>query len=382
MSAPELPLSLRTNPRLDRWVRFDGDGKVAVFSGKVELGQGIVTAMAQIAAEELGVEPAQLAIVAGDTTAAPDEWYTAGSQSIEVGGASMRRACAEVRTLFVEAAAAELEVAPGDLEVRAGVIGVPGTDLKRSYWELARKVSLARDYSGRPVWPHKAGRLGLVGTSAPRRDLPAKLGGAAYVHDMTLPGMVHARVLRPPAYGARLVALDEAVLRAAPGVVAVVRSGDFLAVAAEREEQAVAALEVARRAARWETPPMPEQTETVRFLMGLPARPSKVFFKGTAATSGTRRFEAMYSRPYLAHASVGPSCALAVAEADRIRIWSHTQGPHMLRGQIAKALGLPDTAVEVMHRDGAGCYGHNGADDVAFDAAVVARACGRPVMLQ
>ncbi|HXZ92834.1 MAG TPA: molybdopterin cofactor-binding domain-containing protein [Burkholderiales bacterium] len=382
MSAPELPLSLRTNPRLDRWVRFGAAGKVTVFSGKVELGQGIVTAIAQIAADELGVEPEQLAIVAGDTTSAPDEWYTAGSQSIEVGGTSMRRVCAEVRSLFVEAAAAELEVAPADLEVRAGEFAVPGTDLKRSYWELAHKVSLARDYSGRPVLPRKSALPGLVGTSAPRRDLPAKLGGAAYVHDMTLPGMVFARVLRPPAYGARLVALDEAALRSAPGVVAVVRSGSFLALAAEREEQAVAALEIARRAARWDAPPMPGQTEIVPFLMGLPARSSTVYAKGSAASAGTQRFEATYSKPYLAHASLGPSCALAVAEGGRIRIWSHTQGPHMLRGQIAKALGLPDSAVEVMHRDGAGCYGHNGADDAALDAALVARACGRPVMLQ
>ncbi|MGE5128973.1 MAG: molybdopterin cofactor-binding domain-containing protein [Sphingomonadaceae bacterium] len=382
MSAPELPLSLRANPRLDRWVRFDGDGKVTVFSGKVELGQGIVTAMAQIAAEELGVEPAQLAIVAGDTTRAPDEWYTAGSQSIEVGGASMRRVCAEVRALFIEAAAAELEVAPDDLEVRAGVIGVPGTDLKRDYWELARKVSLARDYSGRVPAALRPPRPGLVGTSVPRRDLPAKLGGAAYIHDMTLPGMVFGRVLRPPAYGARLVALEEAALRSAPGVVAVVRSRSFVALAAEREEQAVAALELARRAARWDAPPMPEQTETVPFLMALPARNSTVHARGAGVPTGTRRFEATYSKPYLAHASIGPSCALAVAEGGRIRIWSHTQGPHMLRGQIAKALGLPDEAVEVMHRDGAGCYGHNGADDVALDAALVARACGRPVMLQ
>ncbi|MGA8050300.1 MAG: molybdopterin cofactor-binding domain-containing protein [Burkholderiales bacterium] len=381
MNAPELPLSLQANPRLDRWVRVDAGGKVTVFSGKVELGQGIVTAIAQIAAEELGVEPAQLAIVAGDTTVSPDEWYTAGSQSIEVGGAAMRLVCAEVRALFMEAAARELEVGAVDLVVRSGVIGLPGTDLGRSYWQLADKVSLEREFSGRAT-PRPRTVQGLVGASLPRRDIPAKVSGAAFVHDMTLPGMVHARVVRPPSYGARLASLDEAALRAVRGLVALVRSGSFLAVVAEREEQAVKALEVATRAVKWDTSPMPEQAETVPFLMGLPARSSTVHARVAPAAAGARRFEATYSKPYLAHASIGPSCALAAPEGRRMRIWSHTQGPHLLRGQIAKVLGVPESEVDVIHRDGAGCYGHNGADDVALDAALVARACGRPVMLQ
>jgi len=381
MSAPELPLSLRTTPRLERWLRFNADGTVTAFSGKVELGQGIVTAIAQIAAEELGLEPAQLSMVAGDTTASPDEWYTAGSQSVEVGGTAMRLVCAEVRELFLAAAARELEVSPADLRLRAGNFEVPGTDLKRSYWQLADKVSLAREVTGR-AQPVPPAQHRLVGSSTPRRDIPAKVSGAAYVHDMTLPGMVYARVVRPPRYGAKLVALDQAALRAAPGVLAVVRSGNFLAVATEREEQAVQALAIAQRAAQWDAPPMREPAETVPFLMGLPAQTSTVYSKAGPAAGGVRRFEAVYSKPYLAHASIGPSCALAAPEGARLRIWSHTQGPHMLRAQIAKALGAPEADVDVIHRDGAGCYGHNGADDVALDAALVARACGRPVMLQ
>lgn len=381
MSAAALPLSLKANPRLDRWVRFEREGTVTVFSGKVELGQGIVTAIAQIAAEELGVEPGQLAIVAGDTTVSPDEWYTAGSQSIEVGGAAMRLACAEVRELFREAAAKELEVDAADVRLRSGAFEVAGTDLRRTYWQLAGSVSLAREATGRAK-PKARSAHTLVGTRAPRRDIPAKLSGAAYVHDMTLPGMVHARVVRPPSYGARLVALDEAPIRAAPGVVALVRNGSFLAVAATREEQAVKALEIARRAACWETPPLPEPAETVPFLMALPARASTVHAQGRPAAGAARRFEALYSKPYLAHASIGPSCALASQEGGRLRIWSHTQGPHFLRAQVARVLGVPEADVDVMHRDGAGCYGHNGADDVALDAAIVARACGRPVLLQ
>jgi hypothetical protein len=148
MSTPALPLSLRNNPRLDRWVRFDAGGTVTVFSGKVELGQGIVTAIAQIAAEELVIALDRLAIIAGDTTVAPDEWYTAGSQSIEVGGAAMRLACAEVRQLFLEHAARRFEVDPEQLQLRDGVFELPGTDLTASYWDLASQVSLARDATG------------------------------------------------------------------------------------------------------------------------------------------------------------------------------------------------------------------------------------------
>jgi len=381
MSAPALPLSLRQNPLLEQWLRFNADRTVTAFSGKVELGQGIVTAIAQIAAEELGLEPAQLSIVAGDTRLAPDEWYTAGSQSIEVGGAAMRLVCAEVRELFRAAAARELEVDAAELRLGSGVFDLPGTDLRRSYWELAPRVSLAREASGSAA-PLPASEHVLVGTSAPRRDIPAKLAGAAFVHDLELPGMLHARVLRPPAYGARLASLDEAAVRALPGVAALVVSGDFVALAAEREEQAVAALERARRAATWDAPPMPEPAEAAEFLAALPAQTSSVHAQGAPGAGGARRFEALYSRPYLAHASIGPSCALAAPEGGKLRIWSHTQGPHLLRGQIARALGLAEDAVEVIHRDGAGCYGHNGADDAAFDAALVAHRLGRPVRLQ
>jgi CO/xanthine dehydrogenase Mo-binding subunit len=381
MSASALPLSLKVNPRLDRWVRFNDDGTVTVFSGKVELGQGIVTAIAQIAAEELGVDAAQLLIVAGDTTASPNEWYTAGSQSIEVGGAAMRLACAEVRELFREAAAREFEVQAADVQLRCGAFEVLGTDLRRTYWQLAGRVSLARDASGRAI-PTAPSAHTVVGTRVPRRDIPAKVTGAAYVHDMTLPGMVYARVVRPPSYQARLVAFDETALQGAAGLVAFVRSGNFLAVAAAREEQAVQALEIAQRAARWDAPALAEPQDTVPFLMSLPAQSSTVHSTGGPVAAAARRFEAVYSKPYLAHASIGPSCALADPGGGRLRIWSHTQGPHLLRAQIAQVLGVQESEVDIVHRDGAGCYGHNGADDAALDAALVARACGRPVMLQ
>jgi len=379
-----LPLSLKNNPRLDRWVRFEAGGTVTVFSGKVELGQGIVTAIAQIAAEELDVPLERLAIVAGDTARAPDEWYTAGSQSIEVGGAAMRLACAEVRRIFLEHAARRFEVSVDELRVDQGRIEVQGTDLATSYWELAPEVSLAREATGSaPVKP--AGRHGVIGRSAPRRDIPRKLAGAAFVHDMVLPGMLYARTVRPPAFGAVLESLDEAAIRAQPGVAAVVRSGSFVAIAAEREEQAVNAAEFAARLARWgKAPELPEQRDIPEFLFSLKSHANVVHERGTPGKSA-RRFEATYSKPYIAHASLGPSCAVAHFSDGRLTVWSHAQGPHFLRGQIAKVLGMADSEVDVIHRDGAGCYGHNGADDAAMDAALVARdpqVRGRPVRLQ
>ena len=381
MSVPALLLSLKTNPRLDRWVRFETDGKVTVFSGKVELGQGIVTAIAQIAAEELDVPLARLEIVAGDTARAPDEWYTAGSQSIEVGGAAMRLACAEVRRLFLEHAAGRFEVNPEQLQLRDGVFELPGTDLKASYWDLAPQVSLARDATG-SVAPKLAASHVIVGRQAARRDIPRKLAGAAFVHDMDLPGMLYARMVRPQAFGAVLEALDEPAIRKLPGVVAVVRSGNFLAVAAEREEQAVKAAEFAVKVSRWKpAPPLPDQREIGEFLTSLPSSTSIVHQRGHSRDA-LKRFEATYTKPYLAHASIGPSCALARFSNGHLTVWSHTQGPHHLRAQIAKVLGMDAGDVDVIHRDGAGCYGHNGADDVALDAALVARACGRPVLLQ
>ncbi len=383
MSRPALPQSLAATPRLDRWVRFDPERTVTVWSGKVEIGQGIRTALAQIAADELDVDIERIIVIDGDTTRSPDEGYTSGSQSIEFGGMSVRQACAEVRALFLDEAARSFEVSTTELRVRDGSIHLAGTDLATSYWDLAARVDLARDATGAvPAKPPAQRRV--AGQSVHRRDLPAKLTGGAYVHDMTLPAMVYGRVLRPPSRGARLETFDAATISALPGVVAVVVNGSFVGICAEREEQAVAALKAARAASSWrERASLPESAEVRDFLCAMPAERTIVGSKGEPPTTGVaKRIAASYSKPYLAHASIGPSCALARLEQGRFTIWSHTQGSHHLRNQVARALGVAAADVDVIHTDGAGCYGHNGADDVALDAALLARACGRPVLAQ
>jgi len=381
-----LPGSLNGNRRLDAWLRIGADGTVTVFTGKVELGQGITTALAQIAADELDVELSRIAIVSGDTSRTPDEGVTSGSLSIEQGGTAVRYAAAEARALLLDAAAAKLGVAARDLTVTDGTIAGPG-DSRSSYWALTSDALLAREATAKPA-PKTAAQRKWIGKSVARRDIPAKVtGGAAYVQDMRLPGMVFGRVVRPPSYRAKLVALDADPVRALPGVVAVVRNGSFLAVAAEREEQAIAAAQALRSAAKWqESADLPPSGAALfEHMRRAPSTTSVVGEKQDvdAAARGTRKLEASYTRPFMAHASIGPSCAVAQWTNAKLTVWSHTQGVFPLRGDLAKALAMPPADIVVVHREGAGCYGQNGADDVALDAALVARAVqGRPVKLQ
>ncbi len=246
--APKLPGSLANNRMLDAWLRINGDGSAMIFTGKVELGQGISTALAQIAAEELDLPFVRIRMVSGDTAQTPDEGYTSGSQSIEYGGTAIRLACAEARALLVGQAAKRLGLPADALGVNEGVV-TAADGRKLGYGELAAELDLDREATA-TVAPKPPARHTIVGRPVPRRDIPAKVtGGAAYVQDIRLPRMAHGRVVRPPRYGARLDNLDEAPIRAMPGVVAVVRDGSFLGVVAEREEQALKARDALFRAA-------------------------------------------------------------------------------------------------------------------------------------
>jgi len=381
-----LPFSLKKNPRLEGWIRLDADNTVTVFTGKAELGQGILTALAQIAAEELDVELGKIRMVSADTSRGPDEQYTFGSQSVEHGGSAIRAASAQARGVLLAAAARQFGVRPEDLQIKAGIIASP--DGKRAtFWDVASADPdlLRGDITGTAV-PKKPSDYSVIGKSINRIDLPGKLTGASsYVQDMRLPGMVFARVVRPPRYGAKLVSLDEAAVRSLPGVVAVVRDGNFLAVAAKREEQAIAARNALASAAQWsdDAVPLPDHLhgELKRFR-------AETIVVGAAGQSEpmpdqVRRVSAEYARSYLSHASIGPSCAVAWLKDGHMTVWSHTQGAFPLRGDLAKVLGMNNGQVDVIHTQGAGCYGHNGADDVALDAALVARAvAGAPVKLQ
>src|SRR5262249_16371441 len=247
----QLPGDLETNRRLDRWLRINRNGTVTVFPGKVEIGQGILTALAQIVAEDLDVAFERIRLAPTDTSYSPDEGITSGSRSVQEGGTALRHAAAEARQLLLDRAAAKLGVSLEQLTVADGVITARAGG-SVTYWDLASDDLLAREASG-DVPPKAAAQHMIVGAPVPRRDIPGKIRGTpSFVHDIELPGMMHGRAARPPSYGARLVALDEGEVQAMPGVMAVVRDGRFVGVITEREDQALRALNRIRRIARWE----------------------------------------------------------------------------------------------------------------------------------
>jgi CO/xanthine dehydrogenase Mo-binding subunit len=380
-----LPGSLNGNRMLDAWIRIGADGYATVCTGKVELGQGIVTALAQIAAEELDLPLGQVRMISGDTEKTPNEGVTAGSQSIENSGTALRLAGAEVRAILVDLASKRFGVDAAAVTVTDGVI-TASDGRKVSYAELAGAVDLHREATAQ-ARPKPASAHKIVGKPIARRDIPNKVTGEpAYVQDLRLPGMLHGRVVRPPSYGAKLDALDEARIRAMPGVVAVVRDGSFLGVVADREEQAIKASRALGESARWTAgPPLPDQEAIYDHLLSLPSEDHVISEKQAPPPDGVKLFEATYRRPYTAHAAIGPACAIAEFKDGKMTVWTHTQGVFPLRGNLAMGLKMPAEKIHCIHTEGAGCYGHNAADDVALDAALMARAAaaaGRPVRVQ
>ena len=383
-----LPRSLEANPNLDTWLRINADGTVSIWTGKAELGQGIRTALAQIAAEELDVAFERIRIEAVDTARSPSEGRTTGSVSIERSGAAIRMASAEARQLLLQNAAARLNIPAARLSVDDGQVLADGRDAELSYRELLSDAAFDTRATA-SVAPKRPDQHRIVGTPQERIDLPAKFfGEPAYVHDLRMPDMLHARVVRPEMDSARLTAVESEAVSGMDGVVAVVRDGSFLAVVAEREEQAVAAADTLRANATWEQlRDLPEENRLPGLLRELQGFDPEVIFNhaapGSAANSnGHRQFTADYSRPYISHASMAPSAAVAQWDGTRLTVWSHTQGAFELRGAIATALDLPESQVRCIHVEGAGCYGQNGADDAGLDAAMIAMALeGRPVRL-
>jgi nicotinate dehydrogenase subunit B len=382
-AAPSPPGSLKSSPYLDSWIRIDADGAITVFTGKAELGQGFKTAFQQIAAEELNVPFASLKVVTADTKLTANEGYTSGSHSMQDSGTAIQNAAAQARELLLAEAAKRLDVSIDNLQSEDGVVIAP--DGRRlSYGELVSGDML--HVQAQPSSKLKdPSTLKVMGQSIPRVDIPAKVtGGVAYVQDLRLSGMVHARVVRPPSYGAQLIDCDVAAIEKMPGVVKVVRDGNFLAVIAAKEFQAIKAMNALANAAKWqEVAQLPKLDDLPSVLTSLPSQDSVIFQRNDPSISGQRTIEAAYTRPYQSHGSVGPSCAIAQFADGAMTVWSHTQGVYPDRQAIADMLRMPPASIRVIHVEGSGCYGHNGADDAAADAAMIARALpGVPVRVQ
>jgi nicotinate dehydrogenase subunit B len=382
-AAPPLPGSLKQTPHLDSWIRIDAKGAITVFTGKAELGQGIKTALMQIAAEELDVGIDRITLITADTALTPNEGYTAGSHSMQDSGTAIMNAAAQVRQLLIDEAAMRAGAAATQMKTQDAAVIAP--DGRRfGYGELVSAQLL--HVAATPTAPLKdPGQFKVMNRRIPRVDIPPKLtGAAAFVQDLRPDGMVHTRVVRPPSYGAKLVGVDDSAVRKMPGVVQVVRDGSFLAVIAQREFEAIEAMRALAAAARWnETAKLPDAAHLGAFLITLPAQDITVLDRQQAAGAGAKTLSAAYSRPYLAHGSIGPSCAVGHFENDTLTVWTHTQGVYPDRAAIAEMMGMPADKVRCIHSEGAGCYGHNGADDAAADAALLARAVpGRPVRVQ
>ena len=379
MSQDELPGGIRRHPRIDAWVRV-ADERIVVHTGKVEIGQGIKTAIAMIAAEELEVAPTRIEVVTADTQRTPNEFITAGSMSVEDSGSAVRVAAAAAREAMLAAAAARLGVGAETVDVDDGSCSSALTNDRTSYWDLIEEVDLSAEIVALP--PLKAvADYRVVGARATRVDLEAKLKGSpTYVHDRALPGLRHARVIKPPSQSARLieirpgVALDDAQL---------VHDGSFVAVVATTETVAVRTAERLASACLWTDDQIgvgPDElphylrdnvAHSLPVVGGMPIADETV--PALPLTRG-HRHAASYYRPLQMHGSLGPSAAVAQLVDGKLTVYSHSQGVELLKRELATVLQLDRDAVHVIHDEGAGCYGHNGADDVAFEAALIAMA--------
>ena len=388
-----LAIHRHSNGNRETFLLIDETGTVTGFHGHVDLGTGLRTALTQIIAEELDVLPDQVRLVMGDTRTTPNQGPTIASESIQVAAVPLRRAAAQARAILLSHAAEIWQCRPDELTVvdgrviQAGTLRdpVPFGDL------LAGQVLDIELDDGIATKP--AAEYRLVGTSLPRVDIPAKVTGQfAYVHDLRIEGMLHGRVVRPPYagrdsgdfVGRSLISVDERAVAGMPGHVAIVVIGDFVGVVAEREEQARAIAEALPL--RWRLPPpLPALDDVAAAIHSQPSKRRQLLDRGRvdeALASSRRRLRRTYTWPWQMHGSIGPSCAVADWQPDGLTVWAGTQNPHMLRGDLALLMHMPDDAVDIRRYEAAGCYGRNCADDVCGDAALLSRAVGRPVRVQ
>jgi CO/xanthine dehydrogenase Mo-binding subunit len=366
---------------VDAWLGIDAAGAVSVRFGKVELGTGIATAIRQIVADELDVAFAAVSVPEADTATTPDQGYTAGSASLSAGAVPVRKAAAEARLALLDLAAARFGVPANRLETRDGAVLVAGGAQRASYAELIGGRAFNRTIAATTV-PKNPDGYRVVGRSFARVDLPAKVFGSfAYMQNLRVPGMLHGRVIRPPAIGATLTAVDESSVAGLPGVRVVRLGSGFLGVVAPEEWTAIAAMR--RLKTTWSGGGLAPVTDLAAAVRAVPEVSRKAIVDtGDLGALAGGAIDATYVWPHQSHGSIGPSCAVADVRDGRATIWSGTQGIFFLRGALAQLLNLPAPAVRVRYVEAAGCYGHNGADDAAADAALLSQAAGAPVRVQ
>jgi nicotinate dehydrogenase subunit B len=367
------------------FIAIDAKGMVTLYSGKVELGTGAVTAITQIAAEELSVPFGRVTTIQGDTALTPNQGPTYASLSVQDGGVQIRRAAATAREALLDRAAGRLGVAKAELIVREGVVHLRDGSKSVSYAELVgdRKFTIKID----PKAPFKDPKdYTIVGKPVPRLDIPAKIFGTFdFVQDVKLPGMLHARVVHPAGVGATLQSFDDNACRKIKGYVRAVRKGDFLAVVATNEWAAVSASTAI--VAKWsDWAGLPEQSQLWEYVRNSKVDRSEVFQSNGDSAEALKRsgrtLQATYDLAMNTHGSIGPSCAVADFKNGQLTVWTPSQASHLLRVQLASMLQIKPESVRCIYVEGAGCYGRNGSDDCSSEAALISKAIRRPVRLQ
>jgi len=375
----------------ETYIVIAADGSITAFNGHVDLGTGIRTSLTQIVAEELDVPLSRVTMVLGNTEKVPDQGPTIASETIQIAAVPLRQAAAQARQYLLTRAAADLGQPADDLTVDDGLIRARN-NRSVSYGELVAGktvcLELRDDVPVKDVAAYK-----IVGQAVPRVEIPAMATGTmTFVHDVRVPGMLHGRVVRPPYagvdigdfVGTSLIAVDESSVADIPGLVAVVRIADFVGVVAEREENAIRAAQQLK--ITWKpTPALPDLSDLAKALRANPSTPRVLLDKNDvdgAIAGAATPMQRQYIWPYQIHGSIGPSCAVADYGDDGVRVWTGSQNPHMLRTDLAQLLALPESAVDVIRLEAAGCYGRNCADDVSADAALLSRAVRRPVRVQ
>jgi CO/xanthine dehydrogenase Mo-binding subunit len=384
--AQELPAAKSVAlDQVDSFLAIDQNGLVTLYAGKVELGTGVRTGLTQIVADELDVAMADINVIQGDTALTPDQGTTSGSLSIQVGGVQIRQAAATARSALLDEAAGRLGAAKDELVVTDGRIAAKSGGDSLTYAELigGKQFTLKVD----PAAPVKnPADYKIVGKPTARLDIPGKLTGQfTYMQDFRVPGMVHGRTVRPPAIGAKLESVDESSVKDIPGIIKVVRDGDFLGVVAQSEWSAVrAAREIRATWSKSETLPDEKKIwEHVRTTQIVKDDVTSNIGDTTAAMAAAgKKLSATYDFAIHTHGSIGPSCAISEFRDGKLISWSASQATHNLRKQLAMMFSMPLDDVRCIYVDGSGCYGRNGHEDAAADSAMLAKAVGKPVRVQ
>jgi CO/xanthine dehydrogenase Mo-binding subunit len=384
---------------LDSWLAITPDGTVTFFTSKVEIGTGIQTALAQIVAEELDVPVERVILDSGDTAKSIEQGSTVGSRTIERAGPQVRQAAAAARQELLKLASARLAVPADKLTVQNGVVSaISDSSKKVSYGQLigGKKFNTRITASG-TGWDMKVApevrakdpkNYKIVGTSVGRVELPAKVTGEhTYAHDVRVPGMLHARVVRPPVVNTEPIRIDHDSIRGIPGVVMIVREGKFVGVVAKTEWAAIKAAQALK--VTWDKPKtkLPANPDELFAYLkkNKPVRSQKAVDKGdlnSAFAKAKKTYQASYRWPFQMHGMIGPSCAVADVKGDRATVWSGPQGPFRTRGTVAKLLNIPEQNVRIVYHEASGSYGRMSTDDGAEDAALLSRAVGAPVRVQ